>query len=92
MVGYLYVLSNAFLKKDGRPIYKVGFTNNLPRRLGTLNTSVPENFKVEALFESKEYKKLELLVKEFIGGSMKTMDGDTTEFIDKPLCIVKRHR
>lgn len=86
MIGYVYVLSNkCVVSRNGKPVLKVGFTSNLPRRLGTLNTSAPENFKVVALFETAKYKDLEKFSKEYINGALLTSDGSYTEFFDKKL-------
>ena len=84
--GYVYVLSNrCVISRSGKPVFKVGFTANLPRRLGTLNTSAPENFKVVALFETNRYKDLEKFSKEYIGGELYTGDGSRTEFFETKL-------
>ncbi len=87
--GYVYVLSNeCIVSREGRPVLKVGFTTNLPRRLGTLNTSVPENFKVVALFETNRYRDLEKIAKGYMNESIRTQDGSLTEFFDKDLKYV----
>ena len=85
--GFLYVLSNQFLNgRDGRPIYKIGFSKDLPSRLGTLNTSMPANFKVEKLYETVKYRELEDYVKsDYATASIKTELGGKTEFFDLAL-------
>ena len=89
-VGYLYVLSNKYLKnKDGLPIYKIGFAKDMPKRLGTLNTSMPDNFKVDRVYRTIKYKELEDYVKKaFKGLSIKTEIGGSTEFYDMRLCEI----
>lgn len=90
--GYVYVLSNeCVVSRNKKRVLKVGFTSNLPRRLGTLNTSAPENFKVEALFMTDKYKDLEKVSKGYMKESLKTRGGSTTEFFEESLdTIVNR--
>ena len=90
--GYVYVLSNPCVKsRKGRVVFKVGITDDMPKRLGTLNTSVPENFRVVALYKTNKYKDLERFVKEYLHSAIRTEDGSSTEFYEAKLeYLVKR--
>jgi len=88
--GYVYILTNPCIRSlKGKKVVKVGYTKDLPRRLGTLNTSVPENFKVDVLFEVDNYKSLELWAKGYVGDSLRTAEGSPTEFFEQSADIVK---
>lgn len=90
--GYVYVLSNPCVRsRKGKAVFKVGFANDMPKRLGTLNTGAPENFKVVALFKTNKYDELEKFTREYLHSALKTEDGSPTEFYEEKLdYLVKR--
>lgn len=64
--GFVYVLSNKNTFKDGR-IYKIGHTGQaVEKRIKSLHTSLPYDFKLEAAFETSNSKKLETILHSFL--------------------------
>lgn len=59
--GYVYILTNECFRQYDRKLVKVGMTSGAPGRIGNLNTSCPENFKVFKLVRTEDdsYKKIE---------------------------------
>ena len=59
--GYVYVVTNECFRPYDKMIVKVGSASVAARRVGNLNTSCPENFKVHKLVQTKDdsYRKIE---------------------------------
>lgn len=59
--GYVYILTNECFRQYDRKLVKVGMTSGAPGRIGNLNTSCPENFKVFKLVRTEDdsYKEIE---------------------------------
>ena len=53
--GIVYILTNHYM----HGLVKIGRTGNLPKRLGTLNTAVPQDFEVRCAVEAPDAAKLE---------------------------------
>lgn len=86
---YVYVLTNPCIQysfKDGNekkvisPV-KIGKAKNLEKRIGTLNTSLPENFEHHMSVEANDAKAVENVVQEYLKEyRIYTKTGEKTEF------------
>jgi hypothetical protein len=87
--GYVYILTNPCIQytfREGRtwktvsPV-KIGMAKDVEKRLGTLNTSLPENFVHHMSVFSHDPKALENIVHRILGAyRIDTKHGDRTEF------------
>lgn len=87
--GYVYILTNPCIqytyKKDGEDItispVKIGMAKDVEKRLGSLNTSLPENFVHHLSVFSNDSKALENIVHQLLKDyRIDTKHGDRTEF------------
>lgn len=87
--GYVYILTNPCIRytyRDGdrevtvSPV-KIGMAKDVEKRLGTLNTSLPENFVHHMSVFSQDPKALENIVHRLLSAyRIDTKHGDRTEF------------
>lgn len=87
--GYVYILTNPCIQysfKEGNkkkvisPV-KIGKAKNLEKRIGTLNTSLPENFEHHMSVEANDAKAVENVVQEYLKEyRIYTKTGEKTEF------------
>ena len=87
--GCVYVLTNPCIqytyREDGRDVtispVKIGMAKDVEKRLGSLNTSLPENFVHHISVFSNDAKALENIVHRLLASyRIDTKDGDRTEF------------
>jgi len=93
--GYVYILTNPCIqytfKEGGRSVtivpVKIGMAKDVEKRIGTLNTSLPENFVHHMSVFSNDSKALENIVHRLLEPyRIVTKQGDRTEFFR---CSVK---
>lgn len=87
--GYVYILTNPCIrysyKENGKVItispVKIGMAKDVEKRLGTLNTSLPENFEHHMSVFSNDPKAVENVVHRLLERyRIATKDGERTEF------------
>lgn len=93
--GYIYVLTNpciqyAYMENGSRKVIspvKIGIAKDVEKRLGTLNTSLPENFEHHMSVFANDPKAVENVVHRLLSRHrILTKDGNRTEFFR---CSVK---
>ena len=87
--GYVYIISNPCIRyeyvENGRkaavcPV-KIGIAKDVEKRLGTLNTSLPENFVHHMSVAADDPKAVENVLHEYLRDyRIRTKDGEKTEF------------
>lgn len=94
--GYVYILTNPsmrevdYIDEKGKktkvlPV-KIGIAKDLEKRLGTLNTSLPENFVHHLSMFCEDAKAAENVLHRYLSAyRMKTSVGGTTEFFACPV-------
>lgn len=99
--GYVYILTNPSLRevscgernvKEKVPPVKIGMTKNVPDRMGTLNTSTPQNFVDELIVElsnEKDALVLENIVHEKLDEFRIVNDDGATEFFNCTVALAK---
>ena len=99
--GYVYILTNPSLRevscgerevKEKVPPVKIGMTKDVPHRMGTLNTSTPQNFVDELIVElssEKDALVLENMVHEKLEEFRIVNDDGATEFFNCTVALAK---
>ena len=99
--GYVYILTNPSLRevscgeravKEKVPPVKIGMTKDVPHRMGTLNTSTPQNFVDELIVElssEKDALVLENMVHEKLEDFRIVNDDGATEFFNCTVALAK---
>lgn len=99
--GYVYILTNPSLRevscgerevKEMVPPVKIGMTKDVPHRMGTLNTSTPQNFVDELIVElssEKDALVLENMVHEKLEEFRIVNDDGATEFFNCTVALAK---
>ena len=99
--GYVYILTNPSLrevncgereKTEKVPPVKIGMTKDVPHRMGTLNTSTPQNFVDELIVElssEKDALVLENMVHEKLEEFRIVNDDGATEFFNCTVALAK---
>lgn len=99
--GYVYILTNPSLKdvccgerdvKEKVPPVKIGMTKDVPHRMGTLNTSTPQNFVDElivGLSSEKDALVLENMVHEKLEDFRIVNEDGATEFFNCTVALAK---
>ena len=99
--GYVYILTNPSLRevscgerdvKEKVPPVKIGMTKDVPHRMGTLNTSTPQNFVDELIVElssEKDALVLENMVHEKLEDFRFVNDDGATEFFNCTVALAK---
>lgn len=99
--GYVYILTNPSLRevncgewevKEKVPPVKIGMTKDVPHRMGTLNTSTPQNFVDELIVElssEKDALVLENMVYEKLDEFRIVNDDGATEFFNCTVALAK---
>lgn len=101
--GCVYVLTNPCIRytyrEDGRDVtispVKIGMAKDVEKRLGSLNTSLPENFEHHISVFSNDAKALENIVHRLLASyRIDTKDGDRTEFfrctVEEAVAVLKQ--